>query len=359
MTVILILLCLAIAGRELFNASDKRLPRAQAEIAELRQRLDERDQVLRDLQSRLPASPDGHGHADPVEVVPGTEVTHGTDILALTRQVGDLSKRVEELSKRVVEAGERLTGLDHRQERDRQARHELAGSLDAAEALLDQVHRHLLHRLDQEAEAGLGGESPDTVRGLLRGATATSRDALTRLYDLFAGSRGMRIELQEETCGPPWCVRYFLTGPAPRELERDFISLVSELRVTPHESAAAAGPSGQAGWEEQAGQAGQAGQTGQTGSAALRSLAFGLLGTRDGTAQIGPLLIARTPDALLCGVLPLTDLQGSGVERLLDGPGAAVERLRSLPEGRFCDLTELGQQPPAAGTGGGAAPSQA
>lgn len=270
MTVILILLCLAIAGRELIIASDKRLPRAQADIAELRRRLDERDEVLREMRDRLLA---------------GAQRTEDTW----------------------------------------DSCHRLARSLNTAEATLGEMRRHLVRGLDQAAEVSLGGEPRGTVRGLLLGRGAASLEPLGRLYDRLADCQGLRVELRERVGGPSWNVRYFLSGPAPRELERDFISLVSELRASPPR---------------------QGGTAPSAGSAALCSLALGLHGVDGDTAQIGPLVVVRTADALLCGVLPLADLHGPEAERLLVDAEATAERLRELPESRVCDLSSLHEPTP-------------
>ncbi|MVZ99243.1 hypothetical protein F8568_002335 [Actinomadura sp. LD22] len=57
------------------------------------------------------------------------------------------------------------------------------------------------------------------------------------------------------------------------------------------------------------------------------------------TAQIGPLLIVRTPRELLCGVLPLAELRLPETAGLLDDPSRAAARLRRLPAARLLDAS--------------------
>ena len=74
-TVILVLLCLAIAGRELYLASDKRLPRAQEELGELRKQLTELAKRHEALKAEVAAGrePSGIPIPQPQRSVPGLE----------------------------------------------------------------------------------------------------------------------------------------------------------------------------------------------------------------------------------------------------------------------------------------------
>lgn len=58
--------------------------------------------------------------------------------------------------------------------------------------------------------------------------------------------------------------------------------------------------------------------------------------TDRGGALVGPLVIVRTPESLVCGVLPLAELLRPGGPAA-GRPGGTAARLRRLPRGRFCE----------------------
>jgi hypothetical protein len=73
----------------------------------------------------------------------------------------------------------------------------------------------------------------------------------------------------------------------------------------------------------------------------LRSLVLGLHGAGPGTVQVGPMIINRTPRALLGCVTAVAEPPGIGDARTLmsSDPDACEAALRGLPQGRITDLT--------------------
>jgi hypothetical protein len=80
--------------------------------------------------------------------------------------------------------------------------------------------------------------------------------------------------------------------------------------------------------------------SGESRLEAAQSLLGRLVGVDVGGAQVGPLVVVRTPEALVCGVLALAELRKDVNATPLAEPIAVAERLRRLPEGRFCDLSD-------------------
>ncbi|WP_344903603.1 hypothetical protein [Actinomadura meridiana] len=278
MTVILVLLCLAIAGRELYLAFErKRIPGAP-EIADIRTQ-------LRALK----------GTRDELESV---RASQGDRLDRLTREqdrdreaLGAADARIRSL---ISQINDRMVpDVNDRLHRQREAMERLAADLTGLRA-------QLARRLDDAVAASLGAEAADVVAGLLRVEPPETLPPAAAVFGRFVEHQGLRVELTDLD-------RYYLSGRSPRGLERDFIELVRALRGDCEETT------------EQ-----------------LRDLARALGDAERGTAQIGPLLLVRTPDSLVCGVLPLAELLRPETPGLLDDLPAAERRIRQLPETRFC-----------------------
>ncbi|TDB85033.1 hypothetical protein E1264_22555 [Actinomadura sp. KC216] len=300
MTVVLVLLCLAIAGRELYLAFErKRIPGAP-EIADIRTQ-------LRALK----------GTRDELESV---RTSQREQLERLAREqdrdreaLGEADARIRSL---IAQINERMVpDVNEKLSRQREL---LAGQDEAVRALAAEVaglRANLARRLDQAVAASLGAEPVDMVGGVVRAEPSPAREALTGPYERFTGHHGLRVELTDVG-------RYYLSGRSPRGLERDFLDLVRSLRAEPWV------PSGDA--------------------TEIRDL-LDVLGSADrGAVQIGPLLAVRTPESLVCGVLPLAELLRPETAGLPDDPPAAARRLRLLPETRYAVLSG----------GGGTAPSR-
>ncbi|MFC5751487.1 hypothetical protein [Actinomadura rugatobispora] len=288
MTWILVLLCLAIAGRELYLAFERKRPGTTPELADLRARLtDTREEVerLRSAQDeRFEQTAADHTHL--------TESLGETDarISSLIGQIND--RMVPEVNTRLTRQRETIERLGS----------ELAG-----------LRGHLIARLDQAVAASLGADPVDTVAGALAADATAPRTDLGRAFERLTGQYGLRVELADPAAyrmpgsSDAWQTRYYLSGRSPRGLERDFIDLLRAL----------AGPGT------------------DTKAEAAQTLLGALEHTRMGGAQIGPLVIARTPHSLICGVLPLADLQKSEPAARIADPLTTAAKLQALPPTRL------------------------
>ncbi|MEU5995486.1 hypothetical protein ABZ806_41475 [Spirillospora sp. NPDC047418] len=283
MTVVLVLLCLAIAGRELYLAFERRHSPGAPEIADIRTQL----RALKGTRDELEGF-----RASQRERLDRLAAEQERDREALGAADARIRSLITQINDRVLpDVGGRLT-------QQREAAGEQREALDRLAAEVAALRAHLVGRLDQAVAASLGAEPTELVAGSLSTDPAAARGPLTGPYERFAEHHGLRVELADRD-------RYYLSGRSPRALERDFIELVAALRADCRETTGAA-----------------------------RTLLGALRDVDRGGAQIGPLLIVRTPESLLCGVLPLADLRHPTTDQL-----AAEGRLHRLPEGRFYDAT--------------------
>lgn len=294
-TVTLILLCLAIAGRELYLAFDRKRtmtdPVAAAEIAALHGRIAELEAAV---QRPAPALAPVDLESVENRLAAAETALHEADarLTALSRQ---LNERV------VPEVDERLA-----EQRD---------LTDRLTAEISRLRRQVRRRLEEAVTASLGGDRVDMVHGLVGGTVpANRRNPLTEAYEGCVAAFGLQVELAESGGDRRWHTRYFLSGVGPRELERDFLDMLRELRE---------------------------GEPRQ----AVRALLTGLHGLREGVAQIGPLHVVRLPQVLLCGVPPPAELLRHRRPAAGD-PRALADRLRGLPPTRLCDLSRWRPRPP-------------
>ncbi|MFA1546643.1 hypothetical protein [Actinomadura chokoriensis] len=289
MTVILILLCLAIAGRELYLAFERRHSPGAPEIADIRTQL----RALKGTRDELE-----NFRASQRERLDRLAAEQERDREAIGAADARIRSLISQINDRLLpDVGGRL-----KQQRETAA--EQHASLDRLAAEVAVLRAHLVGRLDQAVAASLGAQPAELVAGSLTAGPAGARDALTGPYERFAEQHGLRVELTDRD-------RYYLSGRSPRALEGDFVDLVGALR---------------GGFRE---------ATGET-----RNLLGALRDIDQGGAQIGPLLIVRTPESLVCGVLPLAELRRDSGS-LLDDPAETARRLHRLPEGRFCDVSAV------------------
>lgn len=288
MTVILVLLCLAIAGRELYLAFERRRTPGAPEIADIRTQL----RALKGTRDELESL-----RASQRERIDHLAREQDRDREALGAADARIRSLITQINDRMLpDVNDRLNRHRETADLQREAMARLAADVAALRA-------QLARRLDQAAAASLGADPVDVVAGSLTAQPAAARPPLTGPYERFAEHHGLTVELADGD-------RYHLSGRSPRSLERDFIDLVRALRADCAEATAQA-----------------------------RTLLGALRDADRGGARIGPLLVVRTPESLVCGVLPLAELLRPETARLLDDPPAAAGRLRRLPEGRFCDLS--------------------
>ncbi|MFG2087025.1 MULTISPECIES: hypothetical protein [unclassified Spirillospora] len=296
MTVILVLLCLAIAGRELYSAFERKRSPGAPEIADIRTQL----RALKGTRDELEGF-----RASQRERLDRLTREQDRDREALGEADARIRSLIAQINDRMVpDVNDRLNLQRETADLQRAAMERLAADIAGFRA-------HLVGRLDQAVAASLGAAPADMVAGAVTVRPSAVRPSLTGPYERFAERHGLRVELTDRD-------RYYLSGHSPRVLEREFTDLVQGLRTNCATSVEEARP-----------------------------LLDALRDTDRGGVQIGPLVIVRTPESLVCGVLPLAELLRPGSAGLLDDPATAARRLHRLPEGRFCDVTALAARDPS------------
>ncbi|TDB73053.1 hypothetical protein E1264_41620 [Actinomadura sp. KC216] len=287
-TLILVLLCLAIGGRELYLASDKRLPRAQAELRELRNQVSELARRHEALAAVVDEATEPAGI--PIPPPPRPEAP---DAEVLDR-LDALTGRVERLEKEFGDISGELAGVDL----DRDAQHALARSLDAVERDVLELHQEMLDRLDREE---------GVVNGVVLSEEGEAEALLAGAYERCAAEYGLRVRVRDQrsaqATGAYRGTVYHLSGRRPEVLAEDLLSYVRGL-YDPRDSSA------------------------------LNALLTELAALRGGgVARFGPFTAVSTQSALICGVLP----DGAPPTE----PWQLVDRLRELPADRQSDLSWL------------------
>ncbi|MQY04197.1 hypothetical protein [Actinomadura macrotermitis] len=298
-TVVLVLLCLAIAGRELYLASDKRLPRAQAELRELRAQVAELTRRHEALQAKIaaPAEDPAEAPSGPPAAVPVTDEPPAVagDPRALER-VDALTDRVDRLEKDFAELAAQLDALDL----DRDAQRALARSLDVVEHDIGELHAEMLDRL---------ARSEGLATGLLLSEEGEADALLSEAYEGCAAGYGLRVRIRDQRVakgagGDFWGTAYHLSGRRPDELAEELFGHARDM-TAPQEHPA------------------------------LGALLTELAQLRGGgVARIGPFTAVRTASGFLCGLLP--DDAADAAE-----PWELAAQVRELPADLRCDLSRL------------------
>ncbi|MCW2938980.1 MAG: hypothetical protein JWN00_1965 [Actinomycetia bacterium] len=331
MTALLVLLCLTVAGAELYLGLAKR--RSESEISRLRAAAEQLRASLEAMQARAGAA-EAQGAAQG-EILADVQHRYEIRLRALEErtdlqelhgeisEVGHLSRALETnvsaLREQVRDIVARLGGLERGQELE----HQFALSLQSVETVVARVHQRVQEQLDLEVVTTLGGDPPDggTLLGGLSGDIAALDDTLLLQYANLVEQNGLGVRLQVAELGG---VRYYLACPpgrGPVELEWDLMSLLDGLAV------------GAAGRHESP----------SPELAALQSLLLTVSELGKGFVQLGPLVIVRSPESLLCGVLSVAESRCFDTDRLLGDTAGVAARLRTLPDSRFYDLTGWSQ----------------
>ncbi|MFI0357104.1 hypothetical protein [Actinomadura sp. 9N407] len=345
MTWILVLLCLAIAGRELYLAFDRKRPAGSApELDDIRTRLSALTST-RDELERFRSL-----HREQAERLATTQAEQAESL-------GETDARIRSL---ITQINDRmLPEVNTRLSQQREAADHLTTEVA-------QLRDHLIGRLDQAVATSLGSVPVDTIAGALSPGpltptppstgthstgssntgrpnadppstgsfttgdrTGEPRTDLAYAYELFAGRYGLRVELTDPAAykvapsdePESGQLRYYLSGASPRSLESDFLALLHQLSTIRRDHP-----------ETRLDDLG-------TEIEAAGVLLDALHQTERAGAQIGPLVIVRTADALLCGVLPLAELRKTEPAALVADPSSTAARLRTLPPSRFHDAT--------------------
>jgi hypothetical protein len=251
-----------------------------------------------------------------------------TDVEAAMRPPAPASPADDaEAADRVETALTRISELERSGDRSLELHRDLTRTLeDVAEVVADLL-RFTSTELDEAVTTSLTGRPTEdvTVAGRLWSGDPHLQDILVKMYErcVQAGSLSIRLKT---TDGEPERLRYFLSGSGTAELARGYAALL--IAINMHLEHPGGRPPDNA--------------------AALRALLRTLYESTAATAQIGPLIMVRTPKELLCGVLRRAqgvEFESSG---LLWDPTAAGPRLRALPAHQVWDLTAWAAQPPDA-----------
>lgn len=317
MTVVLVLLCLAIAGREIYLAFDRKQPRVRAELRLVEERVQGMQAELHALTGRLAELGLGPADAEPAadadaDGVPAGSLARSTHVDP--QDVAALRGRLRRMEAELVAATGRLAELEHGLANgaappdgadelamarwDRASRQAFAKSLDSVEEAVGTLQSETIERLEHEA-----GEESDTVSGLLYGGAVADRWLLTNAYEMYAGELGLRIRVRESAGHGPWRTTYYFSGGSGGLSER----LLGEVR----------------------------GLDGPQDDSVLSGLLTVLGGMASGAARVGRFAAVRTPDGLLCGLL--ADAQLAADPQL--EPAELAGLLTDLPPARRVELT--------------------
>jgi len=203
---------------------------------------------------------------------------------------------------------------------------DLSRALEEVEGVVADLLQHTSGELDRAITATLepGTEPITTVGGSLMCADPALRDVLADVYERCVEGSGLSVQFKsaEEAL-----TRYYLTGRVLEELGGGYTALLISLTMD------VGSPSLR--------------RRLPSDEASVKALLRALYETSGAVARIGPLVVARTADSLLCGVLTHTqslefDRHGTAAD-----PDAAAERLRGLPVHQFWDLTGWAARPAA------------
>lgn len=245
-TLTLVLLCLAIAGRELYLASDKRLPRAQAELRELRSQIHDLGRRHDELQAEIaevrdapaitipqspPAPPETPAETEPAQPPPHALYASEKPPAEIAGRIDQLAARVDRIEEQLESVSVELAGaaLDH------EARQALARSVDAAERIVGDLRREMLERLGREE--GL-------VSGLLLSEEGEAEPLLTDAYERCSAEYGLHVRIRDDRSvqtpgGAFWGTAYQLSGRRAHALAEELFTYVRDLR-DPHDPSALA-----------------------------------------------------------------------------------------------------------------------
>jgi hypothetical protein len=255
-------------------------------------------------------------------------------LAALRRKLTDVEASMRPLLREAAPEGEdkvesalsRISDLERGGDEIQGLQRGLARALEDVEDVVADLLRFTSDELDDAVTASLTGRRPDgvTVSGRLCSRDPQVREVLVEVYERCVAANLLSVRFKTID-GEPDRLRYFLAGRSMTELARGYaallISIGMDLEKDPSRS---------------------------DDATALRGLLRALYESTGATAQIGPLIVVRTADQLLCGVL--RHAQGLEFDSygVLWDPAATADRLRRLPAHQVWDLTTWAAQPPEA-----------
>jgi hypothetical protein len=311
MTVLIGLACLAVAGLEMIMAFVVGPREREALRRELKDSYEER---LRRLEA-----------AQRTEEIFETEQearlrTFEDDLGALRLRIVEVERDLQARVGDLQQAAGRVSALETDRDRADGLQRRLASAFQAVDGVIADLLRHTVEQLDRAAAETLGERVGDvqTVRGAIAGATTELQDALVQIFEQCVRHHDLEPRFKVSLGGPRPQEIYYMSGRNPRWLRQHFGAVLESLRSdmgSPGEDPA------------------------EDDVAALQSLLLAVNAAGEGFAQIGPLVVVRTPAALLCGMLTLMECREFDTAALAGDPAAAAVRLRTLPPHRLFDLT--------------------
>jgi hypothetical protein len=323
MTVLIGLACLAVAGLEMVMAFVVGPREREALRQELTTSYEERLRKLEAAQRK-----DEIFETEEETRLHTLEDDLGGLRLRVVQVERDLQSRVGGLGQDLEQATGRVNALEADRDRINGLQRRLTQAFQAVDGVLADLLQHTLDRLDRETAETLGERATEvqTIRGAIAGTGTELQGALVQIFEQCTRHHDLEPRFKISMGGTRPQDLYYLSGRNPRWLRQHFGSVLESLRSdmdSPAEDPA----------EEDV--------------AALQSLLLAVNAAGAGFAQIGPLVVVRIPEALLCGVLTLMECRDFDTATLAGDPMAAAIRLRTLPQHRLFDLTRWPSRFPA------------
>ncbi|MCW2903228.1 MAG: hypothetical protein JWO67_5493 [Streptosporangiaceae bacterium] len=245
---------------------------------------------------------------------------------ALRRKLTDVEAAVRPLLRdgaggggedRVETALSRISDLERGDDQIQELQHDLTRALEDVEDAVADLLRFTADELDEKVTASLTGRPAEgvTVAGRLFSHDPQLRDILAAVYEHCVGANLLSIRFKT-TDGAPERLRYFLAGRSMAELARGYAALLISIGMDLDRGLAQ-----------------------PDDAVALRAMLRTLNESIGATAQIGPLIVVRTPERLVCAVLRHTQGLEFDSYGVLWDPAATAEWLSRLPAHQVWDLT--------------------
>jgi hypothetical protein len=308
--------------RDVLPGLDSRLRQNTGQIEQLSALLNQADQYLRAQANRI------------------QDLEKQKEILAALRaRLGDLETTLqtpqqvpstEEVEGKVDTALTRIQDLERGGDQILALQRDLTRTLEDVEDVVSDLLQFTSEELDQAVASSLNGRPAPgvTVAGRLYARDARLRDVLQDVYERCVAANRLSVRFKRHD-GADGRLRYFLAGRSLEELAGGFAALlISTGMDVAHPGHRMPPPD----------------------EAALQALLRAVHESTGATAQIGPLIVIRTPAELVCAVLTHAQAMEFESDRLPWDPGAAAVRLRRLPNHQFWDLTEWAAQVPDPGS---------
>jgi hypothetical protein len=308
---------LADVKRDVLPGLDSRLRHHQGQIEQLSTVLGQADEYLRAQSARL------------------QDLEKQKDALAALRlRLTDLETSLQSLGpalgaappEELEGALSRIRDLEHSGNQILYLQRDLTRTLEDVEDVVNDILHFTSDELDQAVTTSLSGRSSAgiTVAGRLYARDPRLHDVLIDVYERCVEANRLTVRFKKID-GEDGRLRYFLAGRSLEELGGGFAALLISTGMD------VAHPGRRVPPEDEA---------------ALQAMLRALHESTGATAQIGPLIVVRTPAELVCAVLTHSQALEFESDRLPWEPGTAAVRLRRLPGHQFWDLTEWAIQVP-------------